>query len=214
MSVVLGIVAFIAWLIVQYNLEKISRDAGAPLLSRRQLRYMRRKARRTGTTLSTVNYEPRTRQSPLFLKDWLGPNSLSRDTVVPTSASNNLPQSVERQWRGITVVAVIVVISYLVNHTVTSNSPQPAPSAPFAAPVYAAEVSTPPIVPSAQPQRVRNGRTKQGANLRGGPSNAATILRTIPANTAVRIIETNGRWARIALDDAAPVGWVYRPLIE
>ena len=37
---------------------------------------MRRKARRTGTTPDTVAYAPRTRVSPMFIKDWLGPDSL------------------------------------------------------------------------------------------------------------------------------------------
>lgn len=209
MSILFGILAVIVWLIGQYIHEKACRDAGVPLLTSRQYRYMRRKARRTGTTLDTVDYGPRTRQSPLFFKDWLGPNPLSPNTTVPPAR----PQKKGgRVLLGLVGFAGIMLSTYLAARHLTSRSQVPPPP-----PTLEASVTTlpAPLPPAASPvSQAHVGRMKQTANVRVGPSNAAAVLRTIPANTAVRIIDTNATWAKVALDDAVAIGWVYRPLIE
>lgn len=93
MHVIVLIMLGVIWICVQVQIEKISRDAGEPLLSRKQMKYLRRKAHRTGKTLDTVPYKPKTRQSPIFLRDWLGPDGKplqSSQSLPPGPAHNTL----------------------------------------------------------------------------------------------------------------------------
>jgi len=210
-TIVTGILGLIIWVIVQVSVERAARDKGVPLFSSKQMRYMRRKARRTGTTPDTVAYAPRTRVSPMFIKDWLGPDSLPTvHSTLTTPQSAPAPQETGERSRLVAVVAVIVGSVGVVGLMFFAGVWTPVVPAPIGVvPPGAASAAV-----TAQSQPTRMGRTKQDANVRAGPSNTAAILRTISASTSVRIIEVNGTWARVAIGEASPVGWVYRPLIE
>lgn len=211
MSIFLCIVAFVVWLVIQYKYEKYCQDAGLPLLTGRQYRYIRRKARRTGSSFNTVDYKPRTRQSPLFSKDWLGPNPLSSDaTASPSTTQPSESQPPEKKGRvllGMTVIAGIMLSSYLASKGQLFTPLAPVDTPPLTPQMTSSHVAS----PAPQP---RVGRMKQTANVRGGPSNTADVLRTIPVGTAVQIVEARGSWVRVAVGDTAPIGWVYRPLVE
>lgn len=206
MSIVAGIVGIVLCLLGRYCYEKACRDAGAPLLSSKQHRYIRRKANRTGTTLDTVDYKPRTRQQPLFFKDWLGPNSSIADTTAQPP-SDHQPKKERGAYLVLAVITGAVILAYM-----ASKSGVPTPPAPLEAQASVLQVApSPTISPTSQ---IRIGRMKQTANVRIGPSNTATVLRTIPLSTAVQIVETNGAWAKISLNDEVAIGWVYRPVIQ
>jgi len=60
MHIVIIIVLIIFWAVIQKSI----RDSGYEPLSRGQLRYMRRKARKMGTDVSDVPYQPRKGTNP------------------------------------------------------------------------------------------------------------------------------------------------------
>lgn len=60
------------------------------------------------------------------------------------------------------------------------------------------------------PQRV--ARTIQGANLRTSASMDGSVLRQIPANSAVTVLETSGNWLRVSHEGIT--GWVFKSLIQ
>lgn len=210
MYIVLTIFALIVWAVIQFKAEKLARDAGEPLLTRKQLRYMRRKARRTGTTISTVEYKshPGNRAYPIFHKDWLGPDGkllLREQTLPPDGPTRESTKS----WGWFILACVIAAIVY-----VAAKSQQQA-LLPLAAPAPAiADTAVPQAATSSHPSGIRGGRTKQGANVRAGPSGSAAVLRTVAANTNIRIIEVSGGWMQVSIGDAPPIGWVHGSLID
>ena len=60
----------------------------------------------------------------------------------------------------------------------------------------------------------RDGRTKQGANIRSGPSGDAPVIRTVAGGTPLRIVETVNNWHRISLGGEGPIGWIHRSLVD
>lgn len=57
-------------------------------------------------------------------------------------------------------------------------------------------------------------RTKQGANVREAASPEGQVVRTLAANTTVRVVDTSGNWRQVATDGTTPIGWVHRSLLE
>lgn len=208
MHIALTILALVVWAILQFAMEKHARDTGQPLLTRKQLKYMRRKARQTGTTVATVDYKPRpgNRAYPIFHKDWLGPDGkpLPPEQVPPPSEPT---QEATRRWGWVTLACIVGAVIYL-----AARPQQQTPAPPASA--ITAETIPQAAASSSRPLSIRDGRTKQGANVRAGPSNGAAVLRTVAANTSVRIIEVSGGWIRVSIGDAPPIGWVHGSLIE
>jgi uncharacterized protein YgiM (DUF1202 family) len=57
-------------------------------------------------------------------------------------------------------------------------------------------------------------RTKQAANVRADASPQGQVVQTLPADTAVRVLEDKGNWRRVATDGSAPLGWVHKSLLN
>jgi hypothetical protein len=208
MHIVGLIVVFVVWLLIQYHVEKAAKKAGAPLLGRGQLRYLRRKARRTGQGIDEVAYRPRTRQAPLFHKDWLAPAPVE---VLATSAEVQKAKGWRSGWVvAAAIVGVLALGAVLGDGREGGSHPGPLPSQ--VAPL------TPPqrLPPMAErgPPTLRVMRTKTGANVRSLPSNSAQVLRVLPANSTVQIIREEGGWMYVRVGDEAPIGWIYRDLLS
>lgn len=213
-SIIALFFALIIWVIVHIQAERHARDAGEPLRTRKQLRYMRRKARQTGTTMETVAYKPRpgNRAYPIFHEDWIGPDGkpLPPDRVPPDRAPASTTLARVNAWCWFAVACIVAAVWYVV---AGPQRPTPAPvaaSAPAATDAAAPQVAA----PSARPIGSRDGRTKQGSNVRAGPSGTAPVLRTVADNTTVRIVEVSGGWMRVSVGDAPPIGWIHGSLIE
>lgn len=210
MHTVLIILALVVWALLQFKVEKDARDAGEPLLTRKQLKYMRRKARQTGTTIATVAYKPRpgNRAYPIFHKDWLGPDGrplLQDQTHPPIKPS----QESTKAWGWFVLACIAASVVYV------AAKPQQQTSAPIVTPAPAvAGAAVPQIAPFFHPPGIRDGRTTQGANVRAGPSSNAAVLHTVAANTTVRIIDVSGGWMQVSIGDAPAIGWIYGSLME
>ncbi|MES0031620.1 DUF4236 domain-containing protein [Mesorhizobium sp. M0040] len=50
------------------------------------------------------------------------------------------------------------------------------------------------------------------ANIRSDPSMGGTVVRQVPAGTALTVVEINGRWARVSKDKVT-FGWINRSLL-
>ncbi|TGW06323.1 SH3 domain-containing protein, partial [Mesorhizobium sp. M2D.F.Ca.ET.145.01.1.1] len=50
------------------------------------------------------------------------------------------------------------------------------------------------------------------ANIRSDPSMGGTVVRQVPAGTALTVVEINGRWARVSKDEVT-FGWINRSLL-
>ncbi|ESX63853.1 hypothetical protein X759_33230 [Mesorhizobium sp. LSHC420B00] len=50
------------------------------------------------------------------------------------------------------------------------------------------------------------------ANIRSDPSMGGTVVRQVPAGTALTMVEINGRWARVSKDKVT-FGWINRSLL-
>lgn len=209
MYVVLFILALILWVGIHVQAERHARDAGEPLLTRQQLKYMRRKARKTGTTMETVAYKPHpgNRAYPIFHKDWLGPDG---KPLPPDQAPPSMGLARVNAWCWFVVACIIAAVLY------AAGKPQqhsPAPVSISASATTDTAISQA-AVPTPHSAGFRGGRTKQGANVRAGPSGSAPVLRTVTSNTTVRIVEVSGGWMRVSLGDATPIGWIHGSLIE
>lgn len=142
-----------------------------------------------------------------------------RQTSVPSTGS--VPRTSEHKpsqqssgfWKPLTAaVAFVALVVFLGQFRTDAPSPPlPNSAIPTSPPVQ--QSPSPPVrMPSAP---VREARTRQGSNVRSGPSGETSIVRTVPAGTALRILETVNGWHRVSLgSDAAAIGWVHRSLMD
>ena len=118
-------------------------------------------------------------------------------------------------------LVIVVLIAFGKDTSTAQNRPSsPIPSASQASspPPY-----LPPSAPSTAPpapalaasqgqagQRVT--RTAQGANLRSSAGMEGSVVRQVPANAAVTILETCGNWVRVSYEGST--GWIFKSLVQ
>lgn len=220
MPIVLAIAALLLAMWFRYQYEKACRRDGVPILSRRQLRYVRRKARKQGVSPNEVSYRPQ-REHPIFLQPEAPASSFlpSVTPTVPMVPRQSTPVEPDGasggglKWLlGLLGLAAALLAAVVVGGRNDDGQPAPAQqtSPPAALQAALPASSAPPQQTPLAAQQTR--RTVRAVNVRTGPGGNAAVLRTLPANSEFIVVETSGEWAKVAVSGEAPVGWIYLPV--
>ncbi len=90
----------------------------------------------------------------------------------------------------------------------------PTASLPSIIPPAMAESAAPPQGSPSPPTDGRQVVTTTGANVRSTPSTTGAVVKVLGAGTSLRIVATEGGWARVVGPDGVRLGWVHASLLR
>lgn len=121
------------------------------------------------------------------------------------------------------VIGLVVILLIALGQSNGSGSSQPSsassasyrsPPLPSYAPPPTTRTPTPPQSASPLPGMggQRTMTTVQGANLRSSAGMDGGVIRQIPVNAQVSVLETSGNWVRASYEGS--MGWIHRSLVR
>lgn len=122
---------------------------------------------------------------------------------------------------GVIGLVVILLIALGQSNGGGSSQPSSASSTSYRSPPTPSYVPPPPTTTPTPPQSVsplqgmagqRTMTTVQGANLRSSAGMDGGVVRQIPVNAQVSVLETSGNWVRASYEGS--VGWIHRSLVR
>lgn len=206
MHIVLSLVGLLIAAFFRYKYEEACRREGSPILSRRQMRYQRRKARKQGVSVDAVSYRPKREHAFFFpVQD---PTSLP--IIAPTQPLLPSPAKAPTSNRAVWWLLGPLTLAGALLVAVVSNERDTPQTAVAQQAQQATTAVAAPRNPPASAEQKR--RTARAVNVRALPGNNGAVLRTLAANAEFVVVETAGDWARVAVNGEPPIGWVYLPI--